>query len=441
MTPREISYKILLNFEESNKKLEDIINRTFKSVDISPKDKKSIYNTCSGIIRNLSLLDWKIGMLFKGNYNKSLKKFKVIMRLALFEIDYLDFIPSFATVNEYVSLTKRMLDKRNSSIVNGILRTYLREQGKFKPEKKFKFKETQISVKYSFPEWMIKNWITSFGEEETEKLCRAFNQRPEFDVRINTTKIKTDEFIRILEDNKITFTKSEYFPHILKITDVQKLHSLQLFERGLCSIQDESAFLATELLEIRKGDMILDACVAPGGKFTAILERGIADINLTGCDIFYDRLMLTKQNCQRLGFEKYSIIQSDAFSLPFKKEFNKIVVDAPCSGMGTFQKSPDIKWRRKQAEIFEFQKLQIGILKAVSKLVKLNGIIIYGTCTINIEENEQVVENFLKENNSFILLQPKKILDQFKTERNFLRTFPHIHKMDGSFAAILKRIH
>lgn len=438
MNARQASFKILLKFEESNNRLEDLINDVFIKTNISPKEKKFIYNLSSGVIRHLSLIDWKIGLLFKGNYKKSLNKFKIIIRLAIYEIDYLDFIPSFATVNEYVNLAKSKLDMRNSSVVNGILRTYLREKGKYNPEKKFKYKETQISVKYSFPEWIIKKWIKWFGEEETEKLCQSFNERPEFDLRINTTKIAIEEFIKVLESNQVNFTKSEYFPAIIKITDVQKINQLKLFEKGLCSIQDESAYLITELMNIQKGDTILDACVAPGGKFTALMEKDIEDVTLIGNDIYKDRLAVVRQNCRRLGFEKFLVLQSDSILPPFSQKFDKIIIDAPCSGLGTIQKNPDIKWRRTQSEIENFQKLQSELLSSVSKLVKQDGIIIYSTCTINREENEDVVERFLEKNENYSLLTPDKSFKRFIKKENFLRTFPHIHKMDGSFAAILK---
>jgi len=361
------------------------------------------------------------------------------MRLAVFEIDFLEFIPSFATVNEYVNLSKRKLDKRNSAVVNGILRTYLREKGKYNPEKKFKFKDTQLSVKYSFPEWMIKKWISWFGEEDTEKLCQSFNERPEFDLRINTSKISVGEFIEILDKNQIKFLKSEYFSTIIKITDVQKISQLKFFEEGLCSIQDESAYLVAEFLNIQKGDTVLDACVAPGGKFTALLEKNISDITLVGSDIYKDRLNVVQQNCRRLGFEKYVLMQSDSIYPPFNQKFDKILIDAPCSGLGTIQKNPDIKWRRTQEEIEKFQKLQIDILNSASKIIKQNGNIVYSTCTINREENEDVIESFLEENENFILISPDKSFKKFNKNENFLRTFPHIHKMDGSFAAILKR--
>jgi 16S rRNA (cytosine967-C5)-methyltransferase len=438
MNAREASFKILFKFEESNNRLEDLINEIFARNNISPKEKKSIYNLSSGVVRNLSLMDWKISQLFKGNYKKSLNKFKVIMRLAIFEIDFLDFIPSFATVNEYVNLAKRKLDKRNSAVVNGILRTYLREKGKYNPEKKFKFRETQLSVKYSFPEWMILKWIDWFGETETELLCKSFNERPEFDVRVNTTKIQIEEFQKVLEDNQVNYIPSEYFPSMLKITDVQKISQLKLFEEGFCSIQDESANLITELMDIQKGDYVLDACVAPGGKFTALLAKKIEAVTLVGSDINKDRISVVQQNCKRLGFDKYFLMQSDSIYPAFKQKFDKILIDAPCSGLGTIQKNPDIKWRRNQNEIENFQKLQINILNSVSKILKQDGYLIYSTCTINREENEDVIEKFLMSNKSFSLIPPKKSFKKFIKDENFLQTFPHIHKMDGSFAAILK---
>ena len=337
-----------------------------------------------------------------------------------------------------MNLDKRKLDKRNSAVVNGILRTYLREKGRYKPEKKFKFRETQLSVKYSFPEWMIKKWMDWFGEEETELLCQSFNERPEFDVRINTTKIAVDEFLQILENNQVNYNKSEYFPAIVKITDVQKISQLKLFEKGYCSIQDESAYLVSELMNIQEGDLVLDACVALGGKFTAVMEKEFVNVTLIGTDIYKDRLSIVRQNCKRLGFEKYYLVQSDSIHPPFNQKFDKILIDAPCSGLGTIQKNPDIKWRRSQKEIKDFQQLQSDILSSVSKLVKQNGIIIYSTCTINREENEEVVERFLEENENYSLIPPDNSFKNFIKKENFLRTFPHIHKMDGSFAAILK---
>ena len=217
MNGREAAFYILLNFERTKDRLEDLIGMQFEKVSLNPKERKFAYNLSSGVVRNLSLFDWKIGALYKGNYKKALNKFKVILRLALYEIDFLDFIPQFATVNEYVNLSKVKLEKRDSAVVNGILRTYLREKSKYNPEKKFKFADTQISVKYSFPEWLIKRWFKIFGEDTTRDLCKAFNIRPEFDIRVNLQKISVGEFEKILEKNEISFAKSQLFTEIFKI--------------------------------------------------------------------------------------------------------------------------------------------------------------------------------------------------------------------------------
>lgn len=439
MNSREAAFRVLVNFEKSNNRLEEITNELFKSHNFSSKEKKSIYNLVFGVIRHLSLIDWKVGLLFKGNYKHTLNKFKVVLRLAIYEIDFLDFVPSFATVNEYVNLAKSKLEKRNVAVVNGILRTYLREKGRYKPEKKFKFKKTQLSVKYSFPEWMIEKFMNVVDETGVEDLCAALNNRPDFDIRINTNKIQITDFKKLIEDNQISYEISEYFPLTIKITDVQKIIELNLFKEGYCSIQDESALLISELLDIKEGDRILDACAAPGGKFTAILAKDIEYVNLVGTEINQKRLNIIQQNCNRLNYDNYYLIQSDITFPPFKQKFDKILVDAPCSGLGTIQKNPDIKWRRTQNEIQDFQKLQMDILSSVSKHVKQNGIIIYSTCTINREENEDVVEGFLENNNNFSIIPPDKSFKKFIKNENFLRTFPHIHKMDGSFATILKR--
>jgi 16S rRNA (cytosine967-C5)-methyltransferase len=203
-------------------------------------------------------------------------------------------------------------------------------------------------------------------------------------------------------------------------------------------VQDESAYLVTELLQIQKGDMVLDACSAPGGKYTAFLEKDLEDFLLIGTDIYYDRISVVKKNCIRLGLTSYLLLQSDTINSPFQKKFDKILIDAPCSGLGTIQKNPDIKWRRTEKEIENFQKLQINILNALKFYVKPGGIIVYSTCTINREENEEVIECFLQTNKNFSIISPYTEYKKFLSEGKYIRSFPHIHKMDGSFAAILQ---
>ena len=442
MNARESAFNILMTFERTGQRLEIITDRELLRSKTGEKEKKFIYNLTSGVVRNVYLFDWKISMLFKGQYKKALIKFKVILRLALYEIDCLDHIPPHATIHEYVNLTKKKINLKSGGIVNGILRNYLREGNKLLPEKNFKFNETIISIKYSFPEWIIKRWISFWGEEETKRLCSAFNDRPKFDIRINLKKISNDDFCHILNKHGISFERSEYFPNVLKVTDIQKIHTLGLFKDGFCSVQDESGQLISDLLEINDGDCILDACAAPGGKFTAILEQSLSNIDLIGLDIDFKRLMKVRENCLRLGYEQcYRLIQGDAGRAPFKREFNKILLDTPCTGFGTIQKHPDIRWRRTLDDVFRFQKYQLKLLEQLSELLPVSGQIIYSTCTIDPAENEEVTNLFLEKNNrKFKICAPPVKFAKFIINDKYIKTFPHKHNMDGSFAVILKRI-
>lgn len=439
MSAREIAFKILLDFEKSKDRLDDLISVRLKDQSLSNKERKFVFNLCSGVMRNKNLFDWKLSTLFRGNYKKTLNKFKTILRLALYEIDFLDFIPPHATVNEYVNLAKSKLDSRSTSTVNALLRTYLREGMSLDPAKKFKFNDTIISIKYSFPEWLVKRWIKLWGDKETIELCKTFNERPTFDLRINKVRISEENFIDILKKNHIGYERSNYFNQVIKVTDIQKIINLNLFDKGYCSVQDESALLAVELLSIQKGEKILDACAAPGGKYTGILESKGGKISLIGLDNKLERLKVVKNNCIRLNLKPFIVILGDAILPPLKPGFSKILVDAPCSGLGTIQKHPDIRWRRTFDEMIDFQNLQLNILNSTAHLLKPGGEMVYSTCTIDPFENELVIEKFLETRAGiFEIIPPPKNLIEF-TSHNYIRTFPHKHKMDGSFAVKIRK--
>jgi 16S rRNA (cytosine967-C5)-methyltransferase len=441
MTARETAFKILLKFEQTRQHLDFLIDTSLQDGQLSARERKFSSNLVSGVIRHLTLFDWKIATLYKGNYKKALIKFKIILRLCLYEIDFLDFIPPHATVNEYVNMAKKQLPKAYVSTVNAIIRTYLREGKSLEPGKKFKYDDTILAIRYSFPEWLVKRWLGTWNKEFVEKMCQSFNNRPVFDIRVNTCKINSEDFKQKLIDHNIDYSQSTYFSNMFKITDVQKIRQLKWLENGYCSIQDESGYIVTSLLDpLSERDRILDACAAPGSKYTAIQEKYSDKISLYALEINNRRLRIVKKNCQRLGFSDTLLVNGDSNFPPIKKNFDQILIDAPCSGFGTIQKHPDIKWRRNMEEILDFQKLQLSILKNLSDFLKPNGILIYSTCTIDPSENEIVIEEFLKmQRGKFKVLSPPPFLNEFLTETGFIRTFPHLHEMEGSFAAKLQK--
>ena len=441
MNAREVAYSILFSYAQEKGRLHERITLALSAGGLSDGEKKYISNICSGVVRNLGLIDWKLSDLYNGDYKHMLNKIKTMLRLAMYELDYMDFIPPHATVNEFASLARKKINALAAAQVNGILRNYLREKGRYDPEKKFKYIETQLSIKYSFPEWMVKRWIHFWGEEETRQLCAAFNQRPYFDLRINTLRIKPPEFLQILTGNKIEFSQSVIFREVVKVYDILKITKLKLFAEGLCSVQDESGQLVLDLLEPVTAGWLVDACAAPGGKLTGMLERQPDGYKIIGMDISRQRLNILRQNCLRLGLQNYVLVQNDATRPALQSSnFKQILIDAPCSGLGSIQKHPDIKWRRSLPEILEFQDLQLRILKAQAELLASGGSMVYSTCTIEPAENEVVIEKFLEINNGDFEIDPiPDRLAAFSLDRKYLRTFPHRHQMDGSFAVRLRK--
>ena len=440
MNGREIAYYILFRFEQEKGRLHEQIGQSLAQSDLSDREKKYVSHICSGVVRHLGLIDWNLSDMYNGDYKRMLIKIKTLLRLAMYELDYMDFIPPHATLNEFANLARKKVNPFAAAQVNGILRNYLREKSRYNPDKKFKYIETQLSVKYSFPEWIIQRWIHFWGEEETRELCAAFNQRPFFDIRINISRIQQEEFLKILINNKVEYSSSNFFPEVVKVYDILKMNRLKLFEKGYCSVQDESGMLVLHLLDLEGTGWLLDACAAPGGKLTGILERKSDDLKIIGLDLNRRRLNIIKENCQRLGLQNYILLQSDAVHPPFRAIFDQILIDAPCSGLGSIQKHPDIKWRRSLPEILEFQNLQLKILEAQANLLKSGGLMVYSTCTIDPEENEVVIEKFMETHfeNFEIESLPAKLAD-LSGDQKYLRTFPHRHQMDGSFAVRIRK--
>ncbi len=441
MTSRELAYIALMKFDTSREQISKILDHLLSKNPLSPKEKKLYFNLTNGVLRHRSLLDWKASNYYHGKYAQALNKVKNILRMAMYEIDYLDFIPPHATVNEYVNLARKKNTSKTGSLVNAILRNYLRDKNPPVPAKKFKYKETQLAVEYSYPEWLVKRWLNLWGAERTERHCQAMNQRPEFDLHFNSKKINASEFEALLVTHDIDFKISEYFDHIYTTTNIQALHRANLLQNGICRIQDESGYLAVKLLAPQKNSMVLDACAAPGSKFLSLYDMNKGEIKLTGMELFPDRMSRLKGNCAVWQSNMGQLVIGDGEYPPFKPVFDHILLDAPCSGLGTIGKNPDIKWRREETEISVFKNLQLALINCISKLLKPGGTIVYSTCTTNPEENESIINKFLDENNDkFRIVVPQESdFDPF-CEDKFIRTYPELHNMEGSFAAKLQYV-
>jgi 16S rRNA (cytosine967-C5)-methyltransferase len=287
---------------------------------------------------------------------------------------------------------------------------------------------------------MVKRWVDRYGLYETEQLLSANNERPTIVVRANTLKTTADELVKLFEERNIRNTRSKYLENFIKVGHLSGIYNLDLFEKGYFSVQDESSGLVVKLLDPKPGETVIDLCSAPGGKTTFIGELMKNQGKIIAVDKYEHRLNLVKQSCERLGVENVEFIPKDALEVDVEPA-DKVLVDAPCSGLGVIQKKPDIKWQRELSDIRNLAKTQIELLEKASKLVKNGGVIVYSTCTIEPEENIEVVKEFLSRHPEFKIDDARNYLpSDIVNGEGCMETYPHKHDMDGGFAVRLIKV-
>jgi len=431
---RIIAVKILLKFDESSTHIDTISHNEMQHTNLSDREKRLINELIHGALRWRGQLNWIAASFYQGNYDKCLSVIKIILQISLYQLIHLTKIPAYAAINEGVTLAKTYTDAHWANKVNGILRNFLRNKGQLNFPDLDINPVAHISVRYSHPQWMIKRWIDRLGINKTIHLCRANNSIPNISVRINHTKIKKEEFKSLLKSEKIIFHESAYLDEFVITQKLGNIETNQQFQQGLFSIQDESAGFVAHLMDPQPNDIILDLCAAPGGKSTHLAELSQNKNEIIANDIYLNRLNLIRENITRLKLQHIQLIQADAKNLICKK-INKILVDAPCSGLGVLSRRSDLRWKRTPEQIYEVAKLQYQILQHASSLLTKNGVLVYSTCTIEPEENEQLITNFLQKHPQFKIDNPTNYVDnRVVTDDKYIYTYPHIHKMDGSFA-------
>jgi 16S rRNA (cytosine967-C5)-methyltransferase len=360
--------------------------------------------------------------------------------MGLYQLIFMDRIPEYAAINEAVELAKIKGGPYWGKKVNAILRSFQRNEYQIDFPDLSTNPVEYIAVYYSHPEWILKRWIDRFGVDNTILLCEANNKAPLLSLRVNTLKISTQELQNRLAQFEVSTSQSVYLSHFIQTQSLPGLSQFQLFQQGLFSIQDVSAGLACVLLNPKPGDTIVDLCAAPGGKTTFLAELTKDEATIFAIDTNLSRLNLIRQNLNRLKLKSARLVQADGAQFSCQ-EVDKVIVDAPCSGLGVLSKRVDLRWKRTPAQLEELSQLQLKLLKNAAKLVKSGGVIVYCTCTIEPEENEQIIEKFLIENKDFHLEPASNfVLKELTTSEGFVYTLPHRHGIDGSFAARLIRL-
>jgi 16S rRNA (cytosine967-C5)-methyltransferase len=392
-------------------------------------------------------LDWFLNGFYRGNYEKCLPEVRNAMRVALYQILFLNKIPYSAAVNEAVEFIKRIHGEKHAGVVNGLLRTIIRTLENLVWPTREIDEVNYLGIIQSHPNWMVNRWIKRFGFDEAVKLCEENNKRPVMALRVNTIKISTSDFEEYLKTKNLYYKNGNYLDNFFTTKTMSKIYTDDYFKQGFFSIQDESAGLAAKLLSPEKDELIIDVCSAPGGKTSYISEMMNNQGQIIAVDKYLSRIEVMQKNFERLGVRNAKVIHDD-ISDPRTAELkdlligkaDKVLVDAPCSGLGVLSKKPDIKWKREPDDIVQLQKLQIEILENALKYLKPEGKIIYSTCTTETEENMNVIENFLNAHPEFSIenaadFVPEKVVNK----DGCIELFPHIHNTDGAFSARLTR--
>ena len=372
---------------------------------LSDLDRRFFTELVYGVIRRKNYLDAIIVHFAKRPLKKLSSMVVEILRLGIYQIIYMDKVPESAAVNESVKLAKK-LTRGLSGFVNAVLRSVLRECDSISIGELAKSEAEEISFIYNQPLWLVNLWMNEIGKDKTVDLCAWFNEQPRLTARINTVKVSIEDCIKELQNLGWTIEQDKDIPEVVYINSHQgHLEKAKPVIEGHITFMDKASMLVAHVVDPQPGDRILDCCAAPGGKSMHMASLMNNTGAIMSCDIYDHKLDLMNQNAERLGVSIVSTKLQDGRYLPdnWKEQFDRVLVDAPCSGLGILQKKLDMRWRKTEDLLNELPPLQLEILEKASEMVKVNGYLVYSTCTINSGENEDVLEKFLATHKNFVI--------------------------------------
>jgi 16S rRNA (cytosine967-C5)-methyltransferase len=451
---RLTAFELLRKIDLSQSFADEALDRTFLAEpELRPLDRAFIHELVMGVLRWRGRLDWVIRGVLKSPAKKLDPRLLEILRLGVYQIFHLDRVPASAAVNESVRLAKAILgQERIAGFVNAALRSVLRRKAEMVFPSLEKEPLEHLTSFLSHPEWIAKRWLKEFGAEAAARVCLADNFPPPWTLRVNALKTTRDGLSASLGKRGVSARPAPFSPDGLIAEKNPLAEGEDLFKEGLFFLQDEASQIVVYALQPQPGERILDACAAPGGKATHIGQLMGNRGEIWALDLQDKKIRLISENARRLGISIIKALLSDAARpLLFDSavRFDRILVDAPCTGLGTLHRNPEAKWSRKEGDPRRMQDLQLALLRNVSSHLKPGGVLVYSTCTLTAEENDQVVERFLKENDGFIPEDLHSVLPvswhELLDEKGFYRTYPEAmireggYRMDGFFAARLRR--
>ncbi len=444
INPREVAAEVIMSVMKDGEYNNVALKRLLKqngAMDL--KDKAFVTEITNGTLRNIFYIDYIINCISTVKTEKMKPWILAVMRNAVYQMIFMN-VPESAAVNEAVELVKSKGFGKLSGFTNGVLRNIARNYNKITLPNEENQPSKYLSIKYSHPEWIVKMWLSQYSYEFVKDLCEANGKAAPVTVMANTLKTNKNQLKKSLEEEGVFAEETRLIDSALKLTKLKDISSLESFKNGMFHVQDDSSALAVEILDPKEGEKILDMCAAPGGKSILAAEKMKNEGKIISRDIYPHKLHLLSETAKRLGIDIIEIELKNAvvFYEEDREKYDKVIVDAPCSGLGLMRKKPDIRLNRSGNDIDELVKLQREILSAAWEYVKIGGSLIYSTCTICKKENlgniKWFTENFPYELQDLTSFLPNG--ETFETSKEgHISLFPHIHETDGFFIARLIR--
>lgn len=448
MTPRQLALAVL-NGSEGDRgpgvtAFDAALNR---HGELSERDRAFTVHLVQGVYRWQIRLDWVIKQALRFPFHKLEGRVLNLLRLSLYQIFFMDRVPQSAAVNEAVKQAKGMGQRHLAGVVNGILRTICRHKDRMAFPDPAQDRDLSRSIVYAYPLWLVKQWHQELGIKETERLLEAGNTIPTVMVRARGPDVNREAILKSLRADGVRGVSASYSPDGIGLCRLNgPIHGLESFQKGWFQVQGEAAQICSHLLGVRPGELILDVCAGLGGKSTHLASLMNDQGKVVALDRQQNRLRGLLESTRRLRITSVFPVAADASGpMPFKRTpvFDRILVDAPCSGLGVISRHPDIKISRRKQDIQRLADLQRRILAHTVPLLRPGGKMLYVTCTISRRENEGVVASCLSRHQDLVL---ENGADHMPTwgralidARGFFRTLPHRHHMEGFFGALFSK--
>ncbi|MCL2669202.1 MAG: 16S rRNA (cytosine(967)-C(5))-methyltransferase RsmB [Syntrophaceae bacterium] len=439
-SPRRAAVEILTRIEREKAHAESLLDTALTPKEtFNPQDRRLLTELVYGTLRMRGQLDWLIGQIYRGDPEKLDILVRNILRTALYQIRFTDRIPSFAAVNEAVRITKA-LHPGASGLVNAVLRNTLRRLDQLAWPSLEADPEQAIAVLHSHPRWLVRRLLAQYSPEETVAICRANNTIAPFTLRVNTLKVSREEALAALTAEGITAEPTAWSPDGLRLTSpATGFRETSAYRQGLIRIQDEASQWISRLLSPEPGAEVLDLCAGSGGKTLHLASLMKNQGRITAFDLHAEPLRELSQEAKRLGITIVQTQKGNGRSLPqeFSGRFDRVLLDAPCSGLGTLRHNPEIRWRLQPEDFKRCRELQIALLSSAVVCLKAGGRLVYSVCAVTPEENEFVISELRKRHPELTPAAPALAdLPVPFRDGDFLKTYPHRHGADGFFAAI-----